>query len=382
MSVEQPTAQRQPRRLPLKQRGKIDISFFSLILLIVTIGLIMLFSASSAYAETYYNNSYHFIVRQVIFAAGGIILMLLVSKINYLWLHRFAWFIYIFALILCVLVLILPARNGYHRWIYIGSFSFQPSEIAKFAIIVLFSHLISTNYSKMKTFKYGILLFGCLLALICGLVVVETHLSATVLIFCIGIVLMIVGGIKKRYIVLGILLALLFVAVAAATGLVEYAMSRFEYWRDPWSDATGKGYQTIQSLYAIGSGGILGQGIGESNQKYWVPEPQNDFIFAIVCEELGLVGAGLIVVLFAVLVWRGFSVAMKSPDKFGALLSIGLIFQVGLQTILNIFVVTNTMPNTGISLPFFSYGGTSLVMLLVEMGVILSVSRKSRLQKT
>ena len=234
----------------------------------------------------------------------------------------------------------------------------------------------------MKTFKFGILLFGGLLLAMCGLVVVETHLSATVLIATIGLVMMFLGGIRRRYMLIGLGVAVFLIIIAVSTGVVEYAMSRLEYWRDPWMDASGKGYQTIQSLYAIGSGGTLGLGLGESNQKFWVPEPQNDFIFAIICEEIGFVGASIIIILFALLVWRGFSIAMKSPDKFGALLSIGLVFQVGLQAILNIFVVTNTMPNTGISLPFFSYGGTSLIMLLLEMGVVLSVSRRSRIQKT
>ena len=172
------------------------------------------------------------------------------------------------------------------------------------------------------------------------------------------------------------------VALAVITGMISYASDRFAYWKDPWLDPTGKGFQTIQSLLAIGSGGIMGRGIGQSNQKYlWLPEPQNDFIFAVVCEELGLIGASLIVIAFALLVWRGFTIALRASDKFGMLLCIGLVFQVGLQTVFNILVVTNTIPNTGISLPFFSYGGTSLVMLLVEMGIVLSISRTANIKK-
>ncbi len=376
------TSNNQKIKLPLIQKGKLDISFLSLVLIILTVGLVMLFSASSAYAETYYNNGFHFIIRQSIFAIGGVAGMIGVSKINYHWLHRLAFPIYGLALFLCVLVLALPTHKGFHRWIFVGPISFQPSEFAKFAVIVLFAHLISTNYSKMKTFKFGILLFGGLLLAVCGLVVVETHLSATVLIATIGLVMMYLGGIRRRYMLIGLGVAVFLIIIAVSTGVVEYAMSRLEYWRDPWMDASGKGYQTIQSLYAIGSGGTLGLGLGESNQKFWVPEPQNDFIFSIICEEIGFVGASIIIIIFALLVWRGFSIAMKSPDKFGAFLSIGLVFQVGLQTILNIFVVTNTIPNTGISLPFFSYGGSSLIMLLLEMGVVLSVSRRSRIQKT
>ncbi|MBQ9919370.1 MAG: FtsW/RodA/SpoVE family cell cycle protein, partial [Clostridia bacterium] len=167
------------------------------------------------------------------------------------------------------------------------------------------------------------------------------------------------------------------------TGIVGYGSDRFKYWLDPWADARGKGYQTIQSLLAIGSGGLLGRGFGLSRQKYlWEPEPHNDFIFAIVCEELGLIGAMVIILLFCALVWRGFMIAMRATDKFGTLMAVGLTFQVGLQAILNILVVTNTIPNTGISLPFFSYGGTALILLMAQMGIVLSISRSSNIEKS
>ena len=210
----------------------------------------------------------------------------------------------------------------------------------------------------------------------------EPHVSATVLVFAIGVTLLFIGGMQKRWIIGGIGAGAGAVALAFATNVISYGSSRIKYWRNPWLDATGKGFQTIQSLLAIGSGGILGRGIGQSRQKYlWVPEPHNDFIFSIVCEELGLVGAIVIILLFALLVWRGFTIAMRCPDKFGSLLAIGLTFQVGLQAMLNIWVVTNTIPNTGISLPFFSYGGSSLVSLLAEMGIVLSVSRSADIEK-
>ena len=218
--------------------------------------------------------------------------------------------------------------------------------------------------------------------MVCGLVVIEPHLSATVLIFIIGVSMMIVGGIKARYVALGAGVAVGGFAVAMIAG-AGYWAERFASWLDPWSDPLSAGYQTIQSLLAIGSGGIMGRGLGESTQKYlWLPEPQNDFIFSIVCEELGLIGALLIITAFGLLVWRGFVIAMRTRDKFGSLLAIGLTLQVGLQAVLNILVVTNTVPNTGISLPFFSYGGTSLLMLMAQMGIILSISRQSNLQKT
>lgn len=371
------------KKITFFHKGKMDITFFLFVVGILVTGLVMLFSASAPYASTYYGNSYYFITKQLGFAIFGLLLMYGISRINYQILRKFAWIIYGIAVALLILVLILPPlKDGFHRWIVIGPINFQPSEIAKFAIVVLFANLISLNYKKMQTFKYGVLLFAGLLGLVCALVVVETHLSATVLIFSIGIVMMIIGGIKARWIALGGLGGISLGALAILTGIVSYGSDRIQYWLDPWADPTGKGYQTIQSLLAIGSGGLMGQGIGESNQKYlWVPEPQNDFIFAIVCEELGLIGALLIVAAFALLVWRGFVIAMRAPDKFGSLLAIGLTFQVGLQAVLNILVVTNTIPNTGISLPFFSSGGTALIMLLAEMGVILSVSRQSTVEK-
>lgn len=372
------------KKMGIYQEGKLDIQFLSFVLILLSIGIVMLFSASYAYCYAQYGNSYHFIIRQAIFAVIGVIVMLVLSRIDCRVYRKFSVVLYIISAIMLAVVLALPPMQEgmeHKRWLVIGSFSFQPSEIAKFAIILLFSHLIAKNYKRMGELKFiAILLF--LLAVICGLVVVETHLSATILILLIGVVLMIVGGMAVKYIVGGVIAAVGGVAVIVVTGLVKYAMSRFQYWLDPWADATGKGYQTIQSLLAIGSGGLLGRGIGQSRQKYsWLPEPHNDFIFSIVCEELGLIGALVIIALFCALVWRGFKIAMHSPDKYSSLMAVGLTFQVALQAALNIMVVTNTIPNTGISLPFFSYGGTALLILLAEMGIVLSISRSSSLEK-
>lgn len=364
---------------------RLDLTFLSFVLILLTTGLVMLFSASYAYSYEYYGNSYKFITRQAAFAAAGVALMLLISKIDYHFWRRFAWITYVLAIgMLAVLLVIPPMVKGMDvkRWIVLGPVNFQPSEVAKFAIILLFSSLIAGNAKQMKSFKF-ILFLVVLLGITCGLVVLEPHLSATVLIFTIGIVLLIVGGLPKRYIIGGAALGVGGGVLAVVTGIIGYGSDRIKYWRDPWADATGKGFQTIQSLLAIGSGGILGRGIGQSRQKYlWLPEPHNDFIFAIVCEELGLIGAVIIIILFCLLVWRGFTIAMRAQDKFGSLLALGLTFQVGLQAMLNIWVVTNTIPNTGISLPFFSYGGTSLLILLAEMGIVLSVSRSANIEKS
>lgn len=369
------------------QSGKLDITFLSFVLILLTIGLVMLFSASYAYSLEYYDNSYKFIIKQALFAGAGIIAMFVTSRINYHFWRKISWLVYIVTAVMLVVLLVLPpmvSGMSVKRWFAIGGFSFQPSEIAKFAIIILFSTLIAANQKLMNNWKFILFLFG-VLGVTCLLVVLEPHLSATLLIAAIGVVLIYIGGLNRKVVIAGIVVAVagvVLVIITQSTGFISYGADRIKYWLDPWADAKGEGFQTIQSLLAIGSGGILGRGIGQSRQKYlWVPEPHNDFIFSIVCEELGLVGAVLIIILFALLVWRGFTIAMRAPDKFGSMLAIGLTFQVGLQAMLNIWVVTNTIPNTGISLPFFSYGGTSLLILLAEMGIVLSVSRGADIEK-
>lgn len=372
------------KRFPLIQEGKLDISFLSFILILLTVGLVMLFSASYAYSYAYYGTSYKFITRQALFAAAGVGIMFLVSKVDYHFWRKFAWILFAVSIVLLIFLLISPPMvkgMSVKRWFVKGPINFQPSEVAKFSIILLFSSLIAANHTMMKNIKFVLFLVG-ILGVTCALVVAEPHLSATVLILAIGIVLMIVGGLGIGYIIGGSAAAVGGVALLILTGKISYGSERITYWLDPWKDPLGKGFQTIQSLLAIGSGGVLGRGIGQSRQKYlWLPEPHNDFIFSIVCEELGLIGAIAVILLFVLLVWRGFTVAMRAPDKFGSLLALGLTFQVGLQAMLNIWVVTNTVPNTGISLPFFSYGGTSLVILLAEMGIVLSVSRSANLEK-
>ena len=367
------------------KNGKMDITFLAIVLILLTIGLVMLFSASYAYSLEYYDSSYRFISRQAFFAVIGVAVMLFVSRIPYHYLRKFAWIVYGISIALLVVLLLLPpmvSGMDVKRWFVVGPINFQPSEIAKFAIILLFSSLIAGNYKEMKKFSFIAFLFVILL-LTAGLIVAEPHLSATLLVLAIGVVLMIVGGMAKKFIFGGALAGVAGIVIFMLSGAISYVKDRLDYWIDPWADATGKGFQTIQSLLAIGSGGILGRGIGQSRQKYlWVPEPHNDFIFSIVCEELGLIGAVVIIIAFCLLVWRGFYIAMHAKDKFGSLLAIGLTFQVGLQAMLNIFVVTNTIPNTGISLPFFSYGGTSLLILLAEIGIVLSVSRGSNIEKT
>jgi len=364
--------------------GSIDLTFLILVVLLLSIGLVMLFSASYPFA--YYHrggNSFAFISNQIVFAIAGVILMLMISTVNYKILNKIAWPLYLVTLPLLAAVFIFPPINGARRWIHLGFTNFQPSEIAKFTLVVIFSHLIVKNYDRMKTFRYGILPFGITLVGFVGLVIPQPHLSGTILLMAMAAVMLVVGGANMKWFMFaGLAVAGLLLAMVLFTDIIVYAESRLTYWLDPFADPQGRGFQTIQSLLAIGSGGMMGVGIGNSRQKYlYLPEPQNDFIFAIVAEELGFVGATLIIILFALLIWRGFIIGMKCTDRFGSMMAIGLTAQVGIQTILNIMVVTNTIPNTGISLPFFSYGGTALVMLLCQMGVVLAISRQTTIEK-
>ena len=262
---------------------------------------------------------------------------------------------------------------------------FQPTEVAKFAVVVVFAHMISQRVEQMKSFRSGFVPFMAVLGLLAVLIMPEPHVSATIIVCMIGVILMFVGGSSpKWFFIFGGIAVVGVAAVVMFSGKFDYAMDRIYGWLDPFNPPGDVDtWQTKQSLYAIGSGGLLGVGLGQSRQKYlYLPEPQNDFIFAIVCEELGLVGALIIIILFSLLIWRGVYVSIHAKDKFGMMLGLGITFQVGIQAVLNICVVTNTIPNTGISLPFFSYGGTALVMLLAEMGVLLNVSRSSNVEKT
>ena len=357
-----------------------DIPFLLILLLLLSYGLIMLFSAGYAVALYRRGDAYTYIRPQLLFAALGVLAMYAASLVDYHVWHKLAWPMLGISLLLLVIVLFMPEYNGCKRWIVLpGLGTLQPSEIAKFSVVLVFSHIISLNHDRMKSFSTGVVPFALILGVVTVLMLLEPHLSGTLLILSIGAVLMFVGGTGLQWFGLagGLGAAAIAAAVIALPELVPYATDRLASWRDPFADPLGEGHQTIQSLYAIASGGLAGLGLGNSRQKYlYVPEPQNDFIFSILCEELGFIGAALVVALFLLLL-RGMSIAVRARDKFGALLVVGFVVQVTLQAILNMAVVTNTIPNTGISLPFFSSGGTSLLMLLGEMGIVLSVSRQT-----
>ena len=368
------------------KQKRFDTAFLIIILILLAYGVIMVFSASYPAALQKTGNSLHFISQHVLFVLAGIAAMLLISRIDYHFYRRFAYIIFGVALLLLILVAIPGVGrvlNNARRWIYIGPIGFQPSEIMKFAVIVLFSHLIAHYQKRMGTFKQGVLPFAVVLLVIAVLMMLEPHLSGTILIFGIGCIMMYIGGTKLRY-----FLAIGGLGVGAIAGIiafkgVSYITERLQFWLNPFADINDKTWQTVQSLVAIGSGGLLGRGIGASRPKYlYLPEPYNDFIFAIICEELGLIGALFVILLFVLFAVRGFSIASKAPDRFGFMLATGITVQICLQAVLNIAVVTNTIPNTGISLPFFSYGGTAIMMQLGEMGILLNISRHAFMEKT
>ena len=365
--------------------GSIDIPFLGLTIALLTIGLIMLFSASYPYAYYYKDSSYYYFIRQIVFAVAGLVAMLLMSKINYKILKAIYKPVFVVTIALLVIVLFYHTNvQNFKRWIPLGPVSIQPSDLAKFTIILTLAVYISKYYKKMKTMKYGILIPVGIIAIFCGLIYLEHHLSCTILMFFIGACLMFAGGSDWKLFAFGLAVIVLlgFLVVSFPTLIGNYAGKRIVAWLDKDYDPLNGRWQTNNSLYAIGSGGFFGVGLGNSKQKYlYVSEPQNDFIFSIVCEELGFLGAAIIIVLFAALVIRGLIIASRCKDKFGSLLIIGVIAQIGLQVVLNILVVTDTLPNTGFALPFFSYGGTAIFMLLFEIGVVLSVSRKTNQQK-
>lgn len=407
MATKKTVKKKNPFVNTLFTKGSMDIPFFLILMTIVTLGLIMLFSAS--YTYSYYNRgeSTYIFSRQLIYAVIGIAFMFAISHIRYEYFRLVAVIGVPVSLILLVVVLLLPdsVQPGFYRWIDLGFITFQPSEIAKIGLILILALLLERNYKgvtgrvpsemalcrkideitngKVVVYKSftSVICYGLLIILFAGLVYLENHVSGTILMLALGVTVLWLGEVKGRWFAIGSVVVLIAVIVLISNPkiLEEYAGERITAWLNKDYEPLGARWQTNNSLYAIGSGGFLGTGLGQSKQKHlYVSEPQNDFIFSIVCEELGFVGATAIIILFALLVYRGIKIGMNAKDRFGALLVMGIVFQIGIQVALNIGVVSDLLPNTGISLPFFSAGGTSLVILLAEMGMVLSVSRSAR----
>ena len=356
----------------------VDIPFLLLLILLLAVGLTMLYSASSAQSEydTGYAISTKYLQKQAVCAVIGIVAMAAFSRIPAGFWYRFAWPLYGISIALLLLVLVAgESVNGARRWINIAGIQFQPSEIAKFTMILLFARLTRGFGQDARKFRYGVLGFGAALLGILVPLALEKHLSAIMLMGMVAVVMMYVAGTHPKWLLAGAGAAVLFVLVYIT--FMGYAGDRVSAWLHPEEDPGDTGYQILQSLYAIGSGGLFGLGFGKSKQKYlYLPFQYNDYIFAVICEELGLVGALLIVALFAMLILRGYWIALRARDRFSTVLAAGLITLIATQTVLNLCVVTNLLPSTGIALPFFSYGGTALAVNLGEMGVLLSISRQ------
>lgn len=373
---------------PFSIRLGLDMPFLFLVIALLFIGLVMMFSASYPAAYAYQDgNSYFYLTKQATFAFIGIVLMFILSYFDYHHLHKFAFLILVVSFILLTIVLFIPSSTGVHRWIPLGIFTIQASEISKVAIVIFFAHWGSVHINEMGTFKIGVLPEVIILGLTVILMALEPHWSGIVIIISLAAVMMFISGVKIRWFIIAGALIAGAILILYVTGGLGYALDRIGAWgqaleyvdQKTWDDT----YQTRNSLYAIGSGGFWGLGLGQSRQKHlYLPEAQNDFIFAVICEEMGFIGAAIILLIFALLVWRGITISMRAKDKFGSLLGIGLTAQIGIQVVINIMVITDMLPNTGISLPFFSYGGSSLIMLLAQMGIVLSISRTANIEKT
>ena len=364
--------------------NQFDFILFVIIIILLSLGIVMVLSASAPSAIAESGNSYSYVIQQLKAAILGIILMLIISKIDYRLYKKFYKAIYWISVLILLLVLIPglgSSSNGATRWIDLKFIQFQPSELTKIGLIVFYAGYLADHKSELKSFGKGFvkpLIY--ILPPIAILYFVQNHLSASVVIGAVTCVMMIMAGCRLLYFVIAGLIGALVMTVGIialqATGKGGFRIKRIMSFMDPWADATEVGWQAVQGLYAIGSGGLFGVGLGESKQKYlYIPEPHNDFIFSILAEELGFVGCVIVILLFAIFIWRGILIAIKSPDMFGSLLATGITTLIGVQVIINIGVVTSSIPNTGMPLPFFSYGGTALLILLCSCGVLLNISR-------
>ena len=379
MAAQSVVHAKEDRRLWGKPAAQtVDLPFLALVLLLLTLGLVMLYSASYAQSEydTGYAISTRYLQKQAVCAAIGLVAMFFFSRIPAMLWYRLAWPLYGVSIVLLLSVLVIGEEvNGAKRWINLAGLQFQPSEIAKFTMILLFARLTRGFGTKARQFRYGVLGFGLALMGILVPLALEKHLSAIMLMGMVAVVMMFVAGTSPKWLLAGAGGAAVFLVVYVS--FMGYAGDRITAWLHPELDPGDTGYQILQSLYAIGSGGLFGLGYGKSRQKYlYLPFQYNDYIFAVICEELGFVGALGIMALFAMLILRGYWIALRARSRFSTVLAAGLTTLIAVQTVLNLCVVTNLLPSTGIALPFFSYGGTALAVNLGEMGIVLSISRE------
>ena len=370
-----------------RANSRFDTIFISAVVILAAFGTVMVYSAGYAYAALRYDDGLYFVKRQILWLVIGILAMITVSRIDVGLLKKHTGKVYLMTLVLLALTLVIGfVGNGAQRWISIGPLTIQPSEIGKLTMTMMMAKYFSDNKDAVLTRnKRQILIKGTIIpcvimAIPIALVMLQHHLSCIIILGIIGLIMIVVSGADLRYI--GAFSALGLAGVSYIAFFTDYTKDRITVWLDPESYKLTGGWQTLQGLMAIGSGGLFGKGFGKGELKYcYVSEPANDMIFAILCEELGFIGAAVTLLFFGLLVWRGFVIALNNEDTYARLLTIGICVKIAVQVILNVAVVTNTIPNTGISLPFFSYGGSSLIMIFAEMGIILSVSRSSKISK-
>ena len=353
----------------------VDYSLVVIICMLLAFGLIMVFSASSANAHYVHGDATYFFKRQLIWAVVGVIVMWLVSRFPYKKLERYVNLLFTVTIIMLLLVPLIGIEvNGARRWLGFGSLTFQPSEFAKITLVLFLAKSLVNNPHRIESLMDGYIRYVGIIGIVAGIVLIQPHMSGAMIIAISGCIVLFAAGFKLRYFGVSFLGALPLVYTLIMTS--EYRRKRFTSFLDPFKDKMDESWQIVQSLYAIASGGLYGMGLGQSRQKYlYIPEPQNDFIFAVICEELGFLGAIFVMFLFALLIWKGIMIAKKAPDEFSALTATGITAIIAVQVLMNIAVVTSSMPVTGVTLPFFSYGGTSLVILLIGMGILLNISR-------
>ncbi len=378
--------QKKTKKVSNFANNQFDFILCITVLLLLSLGIIMVLSASAPSALSTTGNSYTYVKKQLLFAIAGLFVMFFLSKVDYRFYKKYYWYIY-FVSWMVLLLVVVPGLGysvkGATRWIKIGGFQFQPSELTKIGMIIFFAGYLSDHKSELQEFKRGFLKpLAFLIPPIGILYVVQNHFSVSLVIAVIVLVMMFMAGSRLKYFlvvgIVGVSAILGLLGIMQMKGSESFRLDRISTYFDPWADAQGTGYQTVQSLYAIGSGGMFGLGLGNSKQKYlYIPEPHNDFIFSILAEELGFFGCILVIALFAIFIWRGILVSMKAKDMFGSLVAIGITTLIAIQAVINIAVVTGTVPTTGMSLPFFSYGGTALLLLLANVGILLNISRSS-----
>lgn len=360
------------KKLHSENTGHADYTILMLTIMLVFFGIVMVFSSSYYYALEHpkINDMYYFVKKQAMYAGLGGIGMIITMNFPYKYYKKLAAFAYIATNLLLILVLVLAtATKGSKRWL----FGFQPSELSKIAVILFLALYISSHRESLNTLKGFLKAF--LILVIPVVLIGAANMSTAIIVFAVGVAMLFVASKRLWYFVAGAAAAGVLGCAALFLPMFAYRLDRVRIWRDPFSDPTDLGFQTVQSLYAIASGGLFGLGLGQSRQKTFIPEPYNDFIFSIICEELGLVGAAAVILLFAMFIWHGVKVAMKAKDMFGCLIATGITALIAVQVIINISVATNTIPNTGIALPFISYGGTSLVILMMAVGILINISK-------